>query len=55
MSSYPICNREFQKNRKKSQKIKKTRLWLLFKQKQVGKGRKREKKKNHSDEFLSDP
>ena len=33
MSSYPTYNREFQKNSKKFQKIKKTPLWLLFKPK----------------------
>ena len=43
MSSYPTCNREFQKNSKKIHKIKKTPLWLLFKSKQVGKGREGEK------------
>ena len=42
MSSYLNCNREFQKNSKKFQKIKKTPLRLLFKPKQVGKGRERE-------------
>ena len=37
-------NRKFIKNCKKFQKIKKkTQLWLLFKQKLVGKGREREK------------
>ena len=41
MSSYPTYNREFQKNSKKFQKIKKTPLWLLFKPKQVGKDRER--------------
>ena len=39
---FPTCNREFQKN---SKKLKKKPLWLLFKPKQVGKGREREKKK----------
>ena len=46
MSSYPTCNREFQKNSKKIQeklKKKKTQSWLLFKTKQVGKGRERKK------------
>ena len=42
MSSYPTYNREFQKNSKKFQKIKKTPLWLLFKPKKVGKDRERE-------------
>ena len=42
MSSYSTCNREFQKNSKKFQKIKKTPLWLLFKPKQVGKDQERE-------------
>ena len=42
MSSYPTCNREFQKNSKKFQKIKKTPLCLLFKPKQVGKDREKE-------------
>ena len=42
MSSYPTYNREFQKNNKKFQKIKKTPLWLLFKPKQVGNDRERE-------------
>ena len=43
MSSYPTRNRKFQKNSKKIHKIKKTPLWLLFKLKQVGKGREIEK------------
>ena len=43
MSSYPTSKREFQKNSKKIHKIKKTPLWLLFKSKQVGKGREGEK------------
>ena len=42
MSSYPTCNRQFQKNSKKFQKIKKIPLWLLFNPKQVGKDRERE-------------
>ena len=42
MSSYPTRNRKFQKNSKKIHKIKKTPLWLLFKLKQVGKGREGE-------------
>ena len=36
-------NRKFIKNCKKIQKIKKIQLWLLFKQKLVGKGRAGEK------------
>ena len=56
MSSYLSQDREFQKNGKKIQKIEKTPLWLLFKPKQVGKGRERVKiKKNRSEEFLPDP
>ena len=47
MSFYPTQNRKFQKNSKKIQeklkKKKKTQSWLLFKTKQVGKGREREK------------
>ena len=42
MSSYPTRNIKFQKNSKKIHKIKKTPLWLLFKLKQVGKGREGE-------------
>ena len=41
--SYPARNRKFIKNCKKIQKIRKIQLWLLFKQKLVGKGREREK------------
>ena len=36
-------NRKFIKNCTKIQKIKKIQIWLLFKQKLVGKGRAREK------------
>ena len=36
ISSYRPRNREFQKNSKKIQKIKKTSLWLLFKPKRDG-------------------
>ena len=36
-------NRKIIKNCKKNQKIKKIRLWLIFKQKLTGKGREREK------------
>ena len=56
MSSYQTRNREFEKNSKKIEKIKKTPIWLLFKPKQIGKGWERVKiKKNRSDEFLPDP
>ena len=69
MSSYPTRNREFQKNSKKTQKIKeyhqlkysknyKTPSQLLSNPKQVRKCQEREKikkKKNRSDVFLPDP
>ena len=52
MSSYQTRNREFEKNSKTIEKIKKTPIWLLFKPKQIGKGWEREKiKKNRSDVF----
>ena len=54
MSSYPTRNRKFLKNRKKIQKLKKKNIMASFKPRQDGKGREREKKKNHSDEFLLD-
>ena len=46
ISSYPTWNREFQKNRKKIQKIKKHHCGFFFKPKYVGEGREREKIKN---------
>ena len=59
MSSYPTCNREFQKNSKKIQeklKKKKNTIMASFQDK-IGwkRPRKRENKKNRSDEFLPDP
>ena len=59
MSSYPTCNREFQKNSKKIQeklKKKKTTIMASFQDK-IGwkRPRKRENKENRSDEFLQDP
>ena len=46
MSSYPIRNRKFLKNRKKIQKLKKKKnIMASFKPRQDGKGREREKKK----------
>ena len=41
--SYTTRNRKFQKNSKKIQKIKKIKLWLHLKPKQVVKCREREK------------
>ena len=41
--SYPTRNRNFQKNSKKIQKIKKIPLWLHFSPKQVGIGREKQK------------
>ena len=43
MSFYLTRNREFQKNNKKIQKVKKTPLWLLFYRELVRKGQEREK------------
>ena len=40
-----MCNRKFQKNSKKIQKIKKIPLWLLFNPKYIGEGQEREKMK----------
>ena len=59
MSSYPTCNREFQKNSKKIQeklKKKKNTIMASFQDK-IGwkRPRKRENKENRSDEFLQDP
>ena len=52
MCSYTTHNRKFQKNSKNW----KTPSQLLFKPKQDGNGRERERiKKNHSDEFLTNP
>ena len=50
MSSYPICNREFQKNSKKFQKIKKTNTIMPSFQTKIGwkRLRKRENKKKKS-------
>ena len=36
-------NRKFKKNTRTIQKIKKMKLWLLFEEKQIGKGREKEK------------
>ena len=55
MSSYPTRHREFQTNRKKTQKIKKHDYDFIQKPKQVGNGQERGKKKNRSDELLPDP
>ena len=55
MSSYPTCNREFQKNSKKFKKKLKNTIVASFQSKICwGRPRKREKKKNSSDEFLPD-
>ena len=45
MSSYPTRHREFQTNRKKTQKIKKHDYDFIQKPKQVGNGQERGKKK----------
>ena len=57
MNSYPNRNREFQKNSQKIQKIKIPHYGFFLTPKQVEKGRERKKikKKNHLDEFLSHP
>ena len=52
MSSYPTCNREFQKN---SKKLKKHHYDFFSSQIGWERPRKRENKKNCSDEFLPDP
>ena len=52
MSSNPIHNRKFQKNRKKIQKIKNHHFGNFSSQNNLGKA---EKKKNRSDEFQPDP
>ena len=45
MSSYPTQNREFQKNRKKIQKIKKHHYDFISSQNKLAKGKKEGKKK----------
>ena len=52
MSSYPTCNREFQKN---SKKFKKHYCGFFSSQNRLERPRKRENKKNRSDELLRDP
>ena len=55
MSSYPSRYREFQKNGKKIQKIKKHHYGYFYSQNKREKAEKgRKKKKNCSDEFLPD-
>jgi len=51
MSSCPTCNRKFQKNSKKIQKIKKHHYGFSSSQNKLGKAEK-ESKKNRSNEFL---
>ena len=51
MSSDPTRNRKFQKNSKKIKEIKKHHYDFFSSQNKLGKA---EKRKNHSDEFLSD-
>ena len=57
MSSNPIHNRKFQKNRKKIQKIKNHHFGNFSSQNNLGKAekKKKKKKKNRSDEFQPDP
>ena len=44
MSSYPTCNREFQKKLQKiSKNLKKTLLWLFLSQNRLGKAEKERK------------
>ena len=38
LGSYPTCNRKFQRNSKKSQKIIVKPIWRHFQPKQVGQG-----------------
>ena len=57
MSSYPTRNKEFQKNGKKIQKIKKHHYGFFSSQNRLEKAekeRKFKKKKNRFDEFLPD-
>ena len=51
MSSYQTSNRKFQKNTKKIQKLKKQDYGFYSSQNKLGKAEK-ERKKNHSDEYL---
>ena len=51
MSSDPTRNRKFQKNSTKMKEIKKNHYDFFSSENKLGKA---EKKKNHSDEFLSD-
>ena len=44
MSTYPACNRKFEKNRKKSQKIKKHHCGFFSSQNKLGKAEKKKKK-----------
>ena len=55
MSSYQTWDREFQKNNKKIQKIKQHHYGFFSSQNGWEWPKKREKKKNRSDEFLLDP
>ena len=55
MSSYPTCNTKFKKIAKKFKKLK-TNILATFQAKISWEWpRKREKKKNRSEEFLPDP
>ena len=62
MSFYPTRNREFQKNSKKIQKIKKHHYHFFSSPNKLGNAEKerklkikKKKKKNRFDEFIPDP
>ena len=55
MSSFPTRNRKFQKIAKQFKKLKTTTLATFQANISWERPRQREKKKNHSDEFLPDP
>ena len=55
MSSYPTCNRKFQKIAKEIKKTKNHILATSLTKISWERPRKRENKKNRSDEFVPDP
>ena len=54
ISSYPTRNREFQKNSKKIQKIKKHHYGFFSRKNGMGLAKKEKKKNYHSDQLLPD-
>ena len=53
MSSYPTCNRKFQKNSKKIQKVKKHQYGFSSSQNKLGKAKKERKKIIPTSSFLT--